>query len=117
MKFTAIILVSGLLLLASCSSSRETISSSKGDSVAERCAAINAQFTNGTLMSQIEAKLGRPDTMIITTTLSLPPETQNQRVWVYHFGSEDILISSTGAPTTPIDERGFAGARVVRKTQ
>jgi uncharacterized protein YceK len=117
MKLTGIILVFCLFLLAGCSSSRETISSSKGDSVTERCAAINSQFTNGTPMSQIEAMLGRPDTMIITTTLSWPPETQNQRIWVYHFGPEDILVSSTGGPTTPLDQRGFAGARVVRKTQ
>jgi len=117
MNLTAIILVSGLLLLAGCHGSHETISSSKRDSATERCAAINAQFTNGTPMSQIEAKLGRPDTMIITTTLSWPPETQNQRIWVYHFGREDILVSSTGEPSTPLDQRGFAGARVVRKTQ
>jgi hypothetical protein len=82
MKSTATIQVFGFLLLASCSSPRQTAS--------ERCAAINAQFTNGTPMSQLEAKLGPPDTMIITTTLSLPPETQNQRTWVYHFTLDDI---------------------------
>lgn len=109
MNLTAAILAFGFVLLAGCSSSRQTAS--------ERCAAINAQFTNGTPMDQIEAELGRPDTMIITTTLSWPPETQNQRVWVYRFGSEDILISSTGEPMTPIDQRRFAGARVVSKTR
>jgi hypothetical protein len=117
MKFTVIIAISILLLVASCSSSHQTVSSSIAEPAAQRCAAINAQFTNGTPMSQIEAKLGRPDAMFITTTLSFPPETQNQRVWVYHSGSKDILIFSTGEPTTPLRERGFDGARVVRKEQ
>src|SRR5262249_47533674 len=107
MKFTAAIPVFGFLLSVGCSSPRQTAS--------ERCAVINAQFTNGTPMSQVEAKLGQPDTMIITTTMSWPKETQNQRIWVYHFGSEDILISSTGEGTTPLDQRGFAGARAFRR--
>jgi hypothetical protein len=117
MKLSAIILFIGVFLSVGCRSSRDTISSSKADPVAERCAAINAQFTNGTPMSHVEAKLGQPDTMSITSTLSLPRETQNQRIWVYHFGSEDILIFSTGEPTTPFGDRGFAGARVVKKVQ
>jgi len=75
-------------------------------------AAINEQFTNGTPMGRVEAALGRKDTMIVTTTLSWPPETQNQRIWVYRFGAKQILISSTGGPMTPMEERGFAGAKV-----
>lgn len=114
MKLTAIMLASVLLLLASCTHSHETISSSKNGSATVSCAEINTQFTNGTPMPQIVAKLGRPYTLIITTTLTLPPEKQNQLILVYHFGPEDVLISSTGEPTMLLDERKFAGAKVVR---
>jgi hypothetical protein len=86
--------------------------SAKGVPAKERCAAINACFTNGTPMRDVVAVLGKQDNMIITTSLSWPPETQNQRIWVYRFGSKEVLISSTGAGTTPLDDRGFAGATV-----
>jgi len=79
-------------------------------SAQDRCAAINACFTNGTPMRDVLAVLGNQDTMIITTTLSWPPETQNQRIWVYRFGNNEVHVHSTGGPTTPLGERGFAGA-------
>lgn len=85
--------------------------SAKDVSAKERCAAVNACFTNGTPMRVVEGVLGRPDTMIITTTLSWPPETQNRRIWVYRFGVEQVLINSTGDPMTPFEDRGFAGAK------
>ena len=83
------------------------------NSVEELATAINKQFTNGTPMGQVVRVLGRQDTMYITTTLSWPPETQNQRVWVYRFGSREILVRSTGGATTPLSDRGFAGAQAV----
>ena len=51
MRFEALILISCLVLCAGCTSSRETSPSWKSGSVAQRCAAINAEFTNGTPMS------------------------------------------------------------------
>src|SRR5689334_17523874 len=85
------------------------------NSAEELTAAINARFTNGTPMREVVAVLGPQDMMYITTTLSWPPETQNQRVWVYRFGPKEILIQSTGGPTTPLADRGFAGAKIVAR--
>jgi len=84
----------------------------KGASAEERCGAVNARFTKGTPMRDVMEVLGREDTMIITTTLSWPPETQNQRIWVYRFGAEEVHVHSTGGPTTPLEDRRFAGATV-----
>jgi hypothetical protein len=81
--------------------------------VEELATAINAHFTNGTPMRDVVAVLGREDAMYMTTTLSWPSETQNQRGWLYRFGSKEILIDSTGGPVTPLTDRGFAGARVI----
>jgi hypothetical protein len=87
------------------------------NSVEQLAAAINAHFTNGTPMRRVVGVLGRQDTMYITTTASWPPETQNQRVWVYRFGSKEILVHSTGDATTLLDDRGFAGAKVVARDE
>jgi hypothetical protein len=105
MRFTAIILVSGLLLLAGCSAS---------PSITERCAAINAQFTNGTPLSQVVAKLGQPDTRVASSFLGFPENTNLFRLCVYHFDSGDIIICSTGGPPMSLDlnKRKFLGAIV-----
>jgi hypothetical protein len=87
--------------------------SAKDESAKDRCAAVNACFTNGTPMSEVEAVLGRQDTMIVTTTFSDHP---NRRVWVYRFGLEEVLIDSIGGPMTPLGDRGFAGAWVGRNS-
>lgn len=113
------VLAVAFVLLSGCSSSPsptkrslEALWAAKDVPVTERCAAVNARFTNGTPMRDVMAVLGKQDTMIITTSLSWPPETQNQRIWVYRFGSEEVLVHSTGGPTTPLDDRGFAGATI-----
>jgi len=73
--------------------------------------AVNAHFTNGTPMRDVEAVLGRPS--YTRTRTPIPPETQKPMVWVYGFGSGQIVIRSTGAPATPVRDRRFAGARVL----
>lgn len=84
------------------------------NSAQEIAAAVNARFTNGTPMREVESVLGRPSEIRMTTTASDPTETQNRRTWVYHgFRSGPIFILSSGEPATPVRERRFAGARVV----
>src|SRR5262249_50262471 len=95
-----------LLLLSGCSGGPSLVKDQlqsvwfgKNVSAFERCAAVNAHFTNGTPMRDVVAVLGPQDTMISTTTLS---DTPNQRVWVYRFGAEDVYVNSAGGPTTPL---------------
>ena len=79
------------------------------NSVEQLAAAINAHFTNGTPMRDVVAILGSEDAMYMTTTLRWPPETRNQRGWLYRFGSKEILIGSTGGPLMPLTDRGSLG--------
>jgi hypothetical protein len=86
--------------------------------VAERCAAVNARFTNGTRIRDVLAVLGPQDAMIVSTNLSLPAESQYQSTWVFRFGSEKVLINSTNGnvdPTTLSQTRLFTGATVGKK--
>ena len=85
--------------------------------IIERCAAINAQFTNGTPLSQVVARLGQPDTMVYSQSLSKPADTNYYRVCVYHFDSGDIVICSAGGPPAllDLDKRRFIHAIVFRE--
>ncbi len=81
------------------------------NSLDQLAAALNAHFTNGTPMREIEAVLGRPS-HTRTQTLTLPPEARYRMLWVYRFGAGQIMIRSTGGPATSPMDRGFAGAIV-----
>jgi hypothetical protein len=108
MKFAAIILLFGLPLLAGCS---------RAQLITGRCAAINAQFTNGTPMSQVVAKLGQPDWMHMGASLSIPEDTNNYLVCVYHFDSGDVMIIDTAEQLSLLEfsKRRFIHASVLRQ--
>jgi len=110
MRLAAIFLVFGLPFFAGCSPKH---------SLADLCTAINAQFTNGTPLRLVVAKLRPPDTVVTTSFLSIPADTNYHKVCVYHFESGDIVISSTGGPPALLDfdKRRFVGAIVWKETK
>jgi hypothetical protein len=54
------------------------------NSLDQLAAAVNAHFTNGTPMRDVEAVIGRPS--YTRTRTPIPPETQKPMIWVYGFG-------------------------------
>ena len=90
------------------------LGSPSSQTVKEECAEINAQFTNGTPMGQVVAKLGWPDTTALTHYLSIPEDTNVYILFVYHFESGDIRIDTTEPAQIDIGKRRFIQACVLR---